>query len=76
VSVGTNRVLGVGPAALEALRDAVTGEIAPGRAATPDGWDGRASERVADALAARYGDATGDATPTPAARAGCNSPSA
>jgi UDP-N-acetylglucosamine 2-epimerase (non-hydrolysing) len=54
VAEGTNRVLGTGREALRALRAALREplERAP---STPDGWDGCAAERAADAIAERYG---------------------
>ena len=54
VTEGTNRVLGVGREALDAFREAMANGLPPRRPATPEGWDGRAAERVADTLVARY----------------------
>jgi UDP-N-acetylglucosamine 2-epimerase (non-hydrolysing) len=65
VSEGTNRVLGVGADALAALCDALAAGLPSRNPGVPEGWDGRASERVADALVARYG---GLDEPTDAAR--------
>ena len=50
ITEGTNRLLGLGPAALVTFRAAL-GELGPRPAAqTPEGWDGRAGERAAAAL--------------------------
>jgi UDP-N-acetylglucosamine 2-epimerase (non-hydrolysing) len=49
VEQGTNRLLGVGPPALEELRAAL-GSGLERDGAIPEGWDGRAAERVASAL--------------------------
>ncbi len=64
VSEGTNRVLGVGADALAALAAAISAGLPPRNPVVPEGWDGRAAERVADALLARYG---GSGEPTPGA---------
>ena len=53
---GTNRVLGLGRDALDAFRRALSGSL-PRRPVTPEGWDGRAAHRVADAVLDRYGTA-------------------
>lgn len=49
VSEGTNRVLGVGSAALAELEEAL-GAPAPSRHSTPALWDGDAAERVVKAI--------------------------
>jgi UDP-N-acetylglucosamine 2-epimerase (non-hydrolysing) len=56
VSEGTNRVLGIGEPALEQLVRALR-ERRPTGARIPEGWDGRAAERVADVLIWVYGQA-------------------
>jgi UDP-N-acetylglucosamine 2-epimerase (non-hydrolysing) len=65
VTQGTNRVLGVGADALAELGAALSAGLPPRNPVMPEGWDGRAGERVADALVARYG---GSDEPTAAAR--------
>jgi UDP-N-acetylglucosamine 2-epimerase (non-hydrolysing) len=54
VSQGTNRVLGIGPDALTAFRDALRDPL-DRRPRAPEGWDGRAGVRAADAIVERYG---------------------
>lgn len=51
---GTNRVLGVGSDALDALRVALSEPLAR-HTAIPEAWDGRAAGRVSAVLARRYG---------------------
>lgn len=53
VMQGTNRILGIGTEALEALRMALNEPLSR-EAATPERWDGRAAERVAEAVVQRY----------------------
>jgi UDP-N-acetylglucosamine 2-epimerase (non-hydrolysing) len=50
---GTNRVLGIGRDALGALRGALR-EPLHRRPSSPEGWDGRAGMRAADAIVERY----------------------
>jgi UDP-N-acetylglucosamine 2-epimerase (non-hydrolysing) len=50
VSHGTNRILGLDPRAIEQVPEWVASTAIP--LSSPDGWDGRAAERVADHLAA------------------------
>ena len=54
VSEGTNRVLGVGSAALASLKAELRQPLSRDPRA-PEGWDGRAGLRAADAIAERYG---------------------
>jgi UDP-N-acetylglucosamine 2-epimerase (non-hydrolysing) len=61
VSEGTNRVLGIGPDALEAFRDALKEPLrAP--PSTPEGWDGSAGVRAAEAIVGRYGASLAEST--------------
>ena len=53
VTEGTNRVLGVGHGALDALVKGLD-EPLPRHPCEPEGWDGHAAERVADAMLRRY----------------------
>jgi len=54
IEQGTNRLLGVGAGALAAFgRD--LDDALPGNGTVPEGWDGRAAERAARAIAQRYG---------------------
>jgi UDP-N-acetylglucosamine 2-epimerase (non-hydrolysing) len=54
VSEGTNRVLGVGTEALADLRAALEAPLER-RPRVPEGWDGEAANRAADAVVERYG---------------------
>lgn len=54
VSEGTNRVLGVGRTALASLKAELCQPLSRDPQA-PEGWDGRAGLRVADAIVERYG---------------------
>jgi UDP-N-acetylglucosamine 2-epimerase (non-hydrolysing) len=56
VSQGTNRVLGTGRAALAALKAGLREPLSR-RPCTPEGWDGRAADRVAEAIVQRFGTA-------------------
>jgi len=69
VTEGTNRILGTGAAALEALRRALD-DLPSVRPSEPEGWDGRAASRVAQALVERYGrrDAVAQQAATPRPR--------
>ena len=52
VSVGTNTIVGSDPhVIIDAVAETLAGHVKAG--ATPDLWDGRASERVADVLVHR-----------------------
>ena len=53
VELGTNILLGVGESALERLRSSMDGFEA-GRPFEPEGWDGRAAERVRDVIVTRF----------------------
>ncbi len=55
VEMGINRVLGIGPEALTEFRAALEGDLQR-NPRIPEGWDGRAAERAADALVQRYGE--------------------
>jgi UDP-N-acetylglucosamine 2-epimerase (non-hydrolysing) len=54
VDLGTNTVLGVGASAVENLPRSLNGSQ-PRRPVEPEGWDGRAAERVRDVILSRFG---------------------
>lgn len=54
VDLGTNTVVGIGASAVEKLPRLLNGSR-PRRPVQPEGWDGRAAERVRDAILSRFG---------------------
>jgi UDP-N-acetylglucosamine 2-epimerase (non-hydrolysing) len=54
VKEGTNTVVGVGDSAVATLRRLLRGPHAS-RPGQPEGWDGRAAERVRDVILSRFG---------------------
>jgi UDP-N-acetylglucosamine 2-epimerase (non-hydrolysing) len=71
VKQGTNRVIGLRPAALDRIPALVDDVITP--LAAPEAWDGRAAVRVADVLCAALSEATGAAPSEPDPREGLHS---
>lgn len=55
VTEGTNTLLGTGPAGLAAFRSSLNGTNSLAPRKLPEGWDGAAAQRAADALIQRYG---------------------